>query len=527
MPPADPVTTEPGVGRSATRTERGAPRALLRMAGVCKRFPGVVALDDVSFELRAGEVHALLGQNGAGKSTLVKILVGEYEPSSGTIELDGEEHAFANPRAAHNRGIAIVHQELSLLPNLTVAANICIGEEARGRFRLLDAKSDKRRAREALARLGADGIDPAARADSVSLAERQIVEIAKAIARDPRILILDEPTASLSAAETERLFELVRRLRSNGIAVVFITHRLQEIEQICDRATVLRNGRVVATVDVAAAPRKELIRLMLGEAHEDATMATESERAPRPTGDPALAVRNLRSGTSLLEASFDLHPGEIYAITGLLGAGQDTIARVLFGVAPLDGGSITWKGEPLTVQGPRRAIRHGIGFLPEDRRGSSLFGGMSVRENLTLPSLGRFARGSLGPVSGRREREEADRYIERLGVVTPSPRAQIRKLSGGNQQKVLLARWVMRESELLVLQEPTHGVDVGARREIHRVLRELAAEGRSIVVVSAELQELLAYVDRIGVMYRGRLVAECSPDVGEAALQRAVQGDAA
>lgn len=524
MQPADPVTTKPGVGRSVTREGRGDTVPLLRMAGVCKRFPGVVALDDVSFELRAGEVHALLGQNGAGKSTLVKILVGEYQPTAGTIELEGSPQAFASPRAAHECGIAIVHQELSLLPNLSVTANICVGDEARGRLGLLDRKADERRARDALALLGADAIDPAARAGDLSLAERQIVEIARALLRDPRILVLDEPTASLSPAETERLFELVRRLRANGLAVVFITHRLQEIEEICDRATVLRNGRVVANAVVAETTRDRLIDLILGETREAAVPAAAGGVAR--SGEPALSVRGLRSGHSLLEASFDVQPGEIYALTGLLGAGQDTIARVLFGVAPLDGGEVRWKAEQITPNGPRKAIGRGVGFLPEDRRGASLFGSMSVRENMTLPTLGRFARGALGPVSARRERVEADRFIDRLGIVTASPRAAIAKLSGGNQQKVLLARWVMRASELLVLQEPTHGVDVGARREIHRVLRELAGEGRAIVVVSVELQELLAYVDRIGVMHRGRLAAEFPATVDDATLQRAAQGEA-
>jgi ABC-type sugar transport system ATPase subunit len=525
MQPVDPVTTEPGVGRSVKREERGETAPLLRMAGVCKRFPGVVALDDVSFELRAGEVHALLGQNGAGKSTLVKILVGEYEPTAGTIELDGSPQAFASPRAAHECGIAIVHQELSLLPNLSVTANICVGDEARGRFGLLDRKADERRAREALALLGADRIDPSTLARELSLAERQIVEIARALMRDPRILVLDEPTASLSPTETERLFELVQRLRANGIAVVFITHRLQEIAEICDRATVLRNGRVVATEVVAETSRDRLIDLILGDARE--TAAPAAAAAPVASGgEPALSVRGLRSGSSLLDASFEVRAGEIYGLTGLLGAGQDTIARALFGVAPLDGGEIRWKGEPLTPSGPRGAIGRGVGFLPEDRRGASLFGSMSVRENMTLPTLGRFARGALGPVSMRREHADADRFIDRLGIVTASPRAAIGKLSGGNQQKVLLARWVMRASELLVLQEPTHGVDVGARREIHGLLRELAGEGRAIVVVSVELQELLAYVDRIGVMHRGRLAAEFPATVDEATLQRAVQGEA-
>jgi ABC-type sugar transport system ATPase subunit len=495
---------------------------MLRMVDVRMEFPGVVALDGVSFELRAGEIHAILGQNGAGKSTLMKILAGEYAPTHGRIELRGEAVDIANPRAARRRRIAIVHQELSVLGNLTVAENVCLGDEAAGRLRLLDRRADDRRTADLLRMVGSDSIRPDQRVDRLTLAERQIVEIAKALGQQPEILVLDEPTASLSEAETERLLALLGRLREQGLGVVFITHRLREVTLLCDRATILRNGRVIATVDVRETAQDELIALILGEA-----LAAEAARdhVAASRGEVALEIRGLVSPEGATGVSLDVREGEVYGLTGLLGAGQDAVARALFGIAPVSAGTVRWRGERLHPRSPRQAIRRGIGFLPEDRRGASLLPDRSVRENLTLPSLDRFARaGGLGVVRRRAERRAADELVARMRIVAPSASTPIRTLSGGNQQKALLARWLLRDSELLVLQEPTHGVDVGARRDIHAALRGLAADGRAVLVVSAEVSELLTYADRVGVMHGGRLVAELPASASEAEVQAAVQG---
>lgn len=495
---------------------------MLRMVDVRMEFPGVVALDGVDFELRDGEIHAVLGQNGAGKSTLMKILAGEYAPTSGRIELRGEAVDIANPREARRRRIAIVHQELSLLGNLTIAENVCLGDEASGRFGFLDDRADRRRATLVLDQLGVEGIQPDVRVEGLSLAQRQIVEIAKALARDPEILVLDEPTASLSESETSRLFAVLRRLKTQGLGIVFITHRLREVVGLCDRATVLRNGKVVETVEVSGTSQDGLIALILGEAFAEEVTAVQTHEAP---GEVVLQVRDLVSSEGAAGVTLDIREGEIYGLTGLLGAGQDCVARALFGLAPVNAGTVKWRGHPLRPGGPHGAIRRGIGFLPEDRRGASIFPGRSIRENMTLPSLPTFARaGGLGLVRRGAERRAVQELMGRMRVVAPSAATSIGSLSGGNQQKVLIARWLLRDSELLVLQEPTHGVDVGARREIHRALRALASERRAVLVVSSEVTELLTYSDRIGVMHGGRLVREFASGATESEIQAAVQG---
>ncbi len=495
----------------------------LRMVDVVKAFPGVLALDKVSFELRPGEIHALIGQNGAGKSTLMKILHGQYRATSGMIELAGRAVAIDSPRAAEQCGISIVHQELSLLPNLTVWQNIVLGRESKRDRLFLDDEEDLRRARAALDLLGAIDIDPHQQVARLGLAKQQLVEIARAISRRPRILILDEPTASLSRSETAGLFEVLRRLRAEGVGTIFITHRLGEIRELCDRGTVLRNGRVVATVDIATTTEAELIALMLGEG----LTAPKSEAARRPAaGGGALELREVVAAPALRGITLSVDRGEIYGLTGLLGAGQNAVARLLFGVISPDSGSIHWRGQSLSVASPRAAVRRRIAFLAEDRRGEGVFPNLNVKENLTLAAIGRFR---LYPIAGLlslvRERRAARDMMDRLRIVARGESASVVSLSGGNQQKVLLGRWLLNEADLLVLEEPTHGVDVGAKAEIHGMLRELAREGRTILVVGSDVGEMLRFCDRIGAMYKGRLIAEYRTDgLSEDTVHAAVQG---
>jgi len=497
---------------------------MLRMVKVCMEFPGVTALDNVDFDLRSGEIHALLGQNGAGKSTLMKILAGEYSPTEGKIELNGEVVVISNPREARRRQIAIVHQELSVLGNLTVTENVCLGSEASTRLGVLNRENDRERTKSVLSSLGMHSIKPDTRVSELSLAERQMVEIAKAIVLDPEILVLDEPTASLSELDSERLFEILKRLRNLGLGIIFITHRLREVSKLCDRATLLRNGKVVTSVDVSQTPQDVLIKLILGK-----DLSDDSARSIATSGSTSqiLEVENLVTSDGANGVNLTFNAGEIYGLTGLLGAGQNAVARAIFGLTPWISGTIKWKNNPLKQLNPRAAIKLGIAFLPEDRRRASLFASRSIRDNLTLPSLNLFS-GWFGvkPINLKLEKSSTVENLSHMDVVAPSIETSIRLLSGGNQQKVLLSRWLLRDSELLVLQEPTHGVDVGARREIHKTLRNLASDGRSVLIISSEVSELLSYVDRIGVMYSGKLVAEFDSNASEAEIQAAVQGSA-
>jgi len=495
---------------------------VLRMVDVVKTFPGVLALDGVSFDLRSGEIHALIGQNGAGKSTLMKILHGQYQATVGSLELNGQRVELHSPRDAEERGISIVHQELSLLPNLTVAQNVVLGRETnRGRL-FVDDDEDAQRASDVLRQLGADEIDPYRRVADLGLAQRQLVEIARAIGHRPQILILDEPTASLSHGETTRLFSVLRRLKGEGVAIVFITHRFGEIRELCDRGTVLRNGRVVAVVDIADTTEEQLITSVLGEA----IRTPDREAEPPLQSGQGLQIDDAVAGQSLRGLSLTVNSGEIYGLTGLLGAGQNTLARVLFGLQSLDAGAVTWRGQPLDVASPQDAVRRRIAFLPEDRRGDGLLPNLAVKENLTIAALGRFRFARIaGVLSPARERRAAKEAMGRLRIVARSEGAAVTSLSGGNQQKVLLGRWLLNEAELLVLEEPTHGVDVGAKAEIHRILRGLARQGRTILVVGSDVSEMLRFCDRIGAMFKGRLVSQYDVEgLNEERVHAAVQG---
>jgi ABC-type sugar transport system ATPase subunit len=498
------------------------------MTGIRKAFPGVVALDGVDLEVTAGEVHVLLGENGAGKSTLMHILGGALRPDAGTITVDGQAVRLASPRDARALGIAIVHQELALVPALSVAENILLGAlPARAgvvdRGRLLDG------AREALAALD-PSLDVWRPVGSLRLGQQQLVEIARALRRRPSLLVLDEPTSALTPHETARLFACIRSLVANGVAVICISHRMDEIEAIGDRITVLRDGRHVATLPVHPMDRAQLVHLMadrgpavalpmsLPSVHAGSAEATSREETasamglpedvPVPRGVERLAVRGLGRRGVLHDISFVAHAGEVVGFAGLLGAGRTELARALFGVDPLDTGEIRLDGRPMRFRHPGDAIRAGVGFVTEDRKGEGLLLLRSIRENIALPVLRSLSR--WGVVRRAPERAIANDAVQTLQIRTPSSEQAVLALSGGNQQKVVLAKWLAAGARILLLDEPTRGIDVGAKAEIHALIRRLAADGATVLLFSSELPELLALADRTYVLHQGRLVGECA-----------------
>ena len=496
----------------------------LEMRGISKRFPGVVALDRVDFTVRRGEIHSLIGQNGAGKSTLMSILSGVYVADEGEILIDGEPVTIAHPREALRRGIGTVYQELSLLPNLSVADNIFLGREAGNGF-IIDERAIVARARGVLDQLGETGINVTERAGELPLAQQQIVEIAKVLSHEPRILILDEPTAPLAAEETRRLFAILHELKARGLAIVFISHRFQEIVAHCDRGTILRNGRLVQTLPLAGVSEDELAERMIGQQVEGFYRG-EAETRP-DSGEVLLEVSGLSVGDRVHDVSFALRRGEIVGVTGLLGAGQNELARALFGIAPNVAGTIQRRGRTVRIGSPAEAIEQGICLLTEHRKQEGLFPDLSVKENMTLPSLAAFRRRGVFLDNGR-ERAAARGFIDALGIVVRSAGSRVRTLSGGNQQKVILARWLMRDLEVLIFIEPTRGIDVGAKAEIYSDLVKLAREGKGIIVVSTELPEILGLSDRILVMYDGRLARVIDREAAtEEGLLAAVQGGSA
>ena len=501
---------------AAARSE--APPALA-VRGLGKRFPGVTALDQVSFEIRPGEVHALVGQNGAGKSTLINIVSGMLGADAGEIDIAGRPVAIADTRAAIAAGIATVYQELSLLPNLTVAQNIALGREPRRRG-LLDVGAMRRRAGAVLDRMGLS-IPAETRVGLLSLAERQLIEIAKALSSDPSLLILDEPTAPLGKADCDRLFAAVRRLRDGGIAILYVSHRFAEVLHLCDRVTVLRNGRTVVTAPLAGWTEARLTEMMIGRRTE-AFGRTPAE-APGPE---RLVAKQLRWRDRVRGVDLALHAGEIVVLTGLLGAGQNEIARLLGADLVPDDGTILLDGVARAFDHPAEAVEAGICLLTDDRKREGLLPHLSLNHNIALPSLAPPLTVA-GFVNAARERKATEAAAQRFGVVARSLQAPILTLSGGNQQKALLARWDMAQAEVFVLIEPTRGVDVGARAEIYRRLDVLARNGKAILVVSSDLPEVLALADRILVVDRGRIAAETRPAaIDEDRLNLLVQGAA-
>ena len=486
----------------ATATET----PLLQMTDICKSFPGVRALHDVSFELRPSEIHALVGENGAGKSTLIKILAGAQERDSGEILVNGEQAHLRSPQAAIAAGISVIYQEFNLVPYLSVAENIYLGREPRG-FGIIDFRTMRAGARELLDRLGAN-FSETALVTELSVAEQQMVEIAKALSVESRVLVMDEPSATLTEHELEALFVQMQRLREAGVSIIYISHRLEEVFEIADRVTVLRDGEVVGTAPVAERDSGTIIRMMVGRDLSDQPRPMRASR-PEAAGE-MLRVENLSRGAQVRDISFSLYNGEILGIAGLVGAGRTELARVIFGADRASSGRIYLQGEPVTPRSPAHAIKLGIGLVPEDRKLHGLVLGMAVQSNVSLARLKAVA--TAGILSGRQERRVAEEYIGKLDITTPGPMQTARNLSGGNQQKVVLAKWLFAQSKVLIFDEPTRGIDVGAKQEIYQIMRDVAAAGASVIMISSELPEILRMSDRIMVMHEGAVAGFLDPE---------------
>ncbi len=472
--------------------------ALLEMRGISKRFPGVVALDNVNLAVARGEVVAVVGENGAGKSTLMNILGGIYQPDAGEIKVDGQPVKIQNVNDAIRRGVAFIHQELNVLENLDVAANVFLGREPRNALRLIDRKKIHADTEPFIRRLGLQ-ISTRTRLDRLSLAQQQMVEIAKALSLNARLIIMDEPTSSLTLAETRRLLELVCELGEQGVSVIYISHRLGEIDTCADRVIVLRDGKNAGELTHDEATHDRLVSLMVGR-------EIKNYYVP-PEGQKAAGFFKVRKASSLLypgkTVSFDAARGEILGFAGLVGAGRSEIAKAIVGLDPSPAKEVYLEGEKIPIQVPRDAIDHGICLVPENRRTEGLVVEMSVRENVSLPSLRRFSR--CGLVQRKREREVAREQVESLKVRTPTTETQVMNLSGGNQQKVVVGKWLARQPRVMILDEPTRGIDVGAKAEIYRLMRALAGQGTVILMISSDMEEILNVSDRIAVMHEGEI----------------------
>ncbi|CAM2196168.1 ribose ABC transporter ATP binding subunit [Paraburkholderia kururiensis] len=489
---------------------------LISVTKLSKSFPGVRALHEVQFELMAGEVHALMGENGAGKSTLMKILAGVYTRDSGDMLYDGQPVHFQSPREAQALGIGIIHQELQLMNHLTVAQNMFIGREPRKGFGLfLDEDRLNAQAREILARMHVK-IDPRAIVDTLTVAKQQMVEIAKALSFDSRVLIMDEPTSALNDAEIAELFRIIHQLKSRGVGVIYISHKMDELKQIADRVTVMRDGEYVATVSAQETSVETIIGMMVGRTLTD----VEPPDSAASKGQVALEVKRLNAGPLVKDVSFTLHKGEILGFAGLMGAGRTEVARAVFGADPIESGEIVVKGAKATIRRPSDAVRHGIGYLSEDRKRFGLATGMDVESNIVMSNLRKFL--VFGFFLRRAQiRKTSSHFIRLLAIRTPSAAQEVRLLSGGNQQKVVIAKWLERDCDVLFFDEPTRGIDVGAKTEIYKLLRALAAQGKAIVMISSELPEILRMSDRIVVMCEGRITGELSAN--EATQERIMQ----
>ncbi|MCR6670305.1 sugar ABC transporter ATP-binding protein [Devosia ginsengisoli] len=471
---------------------------LVDMVGIDKSFPGVRALSQARFELKAGEVHALMGENGAGKSTLMKILSGVYSRDAGEVRLNGQPVEITSPRQAQDMGIGIIHQELALMRDLTAAQNIFIGREPR-RFGLLDEGALNRAAQAIFDSMNLR-LSPTVLVESLTIAKQQMVEIAKALSYRSRVLIMDEPTAALNDAEIAELFTIINRLKAEGVGIVYISHKMDEIKRISDRVTVMRDGEYVGTVPAADTPIETIISMMVGR-----TLTNEVLDIPNTAANPvALEVRNLNRGRDIRDVSLMVRKGEILGLAGLMGAGRTEVARAIFGADPRDSGEIWVNGKRVGISSPKDAVRSGIGYLSEDRKHFGLATGLDVRNNIALASLKRFT-GPGGVLDDRAMHEVAEKYIRQLTIKTPSDTQEARLLSGGNQQKVVIAKWLLRDCDILIFDEPTRGIDVGAKAEIYKLLNALAEQGRAIIVISSELPEILRLSHRIAVMCEGRL----------------------
>jgi inositol transport system ATP-binding protein len=470
---------------------------LLEIEGVSKAFPGVVALDDVRFALKAGTVHALMGENGAGKSTLMKIIAGVYNPDEGHIRLRGRPVQLFSPIDALSQGIAMIHQELNLMPHMTVAENVWITREPRNRFGFIDHTELNRRTKALFGELNIH-IPPTAEIQDLSVANRQMVEIAKAVSYNSDVLIMDEPTSALTEKEVEHLFRIIRDLRQRGKGIIYITHKMNELFEIADECSVFRDGRYIGTHPTSEVTRADIIRMMVGR--EISQMFPKQDV---PIGDVVLSVENLSLKGVFEKVSFDIRAGEILGVAGLVGSGRSNVAETLFGVTPASGGSIRINGQVQTIHTPAQAMAAGMAFLTEDRKDTGCFLSLDVQSNMEIAVLGGYVKN--GFVQGRRVQNDCDEMSRRLRVKTPSMGEVIQNLSGGNQQKVLVGRWLLTKPRILILDEPTRGIDVGAKAEIHRLVSELAGQGVAILMISSEMPEVLGMSDRVMVMHEGRV----------------------
>ena len=475
-------------------------RPVLRIEGLTKIFPGVKALDEATLTLYRGEVLGLLGENGAGKSTMIKILAGVHQPDGGTIYLDGAERTIVDPLDSQAAGISVIFQELNLVSNLSVTENIFLGRELRKNRVFFDSRNAREQAEQLLSETGLH-VDPDELVENLPLSQKQMVEVAKALSLDASIIIMDEPTSSLTSSEVETLFGIIEKLRDRGVAIIFVSHRLDEVFRICDRVHILRDGKDTGMFRVSDTTRDEVINRMVGR-----DLGTLFVKEDAEIGETVLEVENASSDRGIRRVSFDLKAGEILGFAGLIGAGRTELMRAVFGIDKMTEGTVRVRGTQVKIQSAHDAIRHGMGFVPEDRKEQGLILEMSLRHNICLPGLERFH--PRGVISDRREEEITDRFVKTLSIRTPSQDQLVLNLSGGNQQKVVLSKWLAIEPSILILDEPTRGIDVAAKKEIHRIITELAGEGVGIVLISSELPEILAMSDRIIVMHEGEKKGE-------------------
>ncbi len=481
----------------------------LEMKGIVKAFPGVVALDHVDFELRAGEVHGLVGENGAGKSTLIKIITGVYRKDDGEMRLGDQLVDIQSPIHAQQLGISVIHQELSLCPYLSVAENMFMGHAPRRNPRfLIDWPELNRRTEEILKKLRLDGLlNPRTPVSRLSVAQAQMVEIGKAISSDARIILMDEPTSALTAQEVSTFFEIVADLKNHGISIVFISHKLAEIFDICDRVTVLRDGCLVDTLPTANTDMQQITTMMIGRSVDE--FFAEDKRKEHEFGAVALEVQGLNRGTVLKDLDLSVREGEILGIFGLMGAGRTEFLRAVFGADKKDSGVIFVNGKQVSIESTRDALRFGLGLVPEERKKEGIFPEMTVKDNMTIANLRNISR-LFGYIDKGVVKQDVEGFIKSLDIKTPSPDVKIKSLSGGNQQKVILAKWLSTRPKILLLDEPTRGIDVGAKAEIHRLIRELAQQGLAVVMVSSELPEIMEMSDRVVVMRDGQFLGQFS-----------------
>ena len=473
---------------------------ILKMCGITKRFPGVLALDNVDFLLHKGEVHGLIGENGAGKSTLMNILGGDYQPSAGTIELDGVEVAFANPKASQDAGVSFIHQELSLFTKMDIATNLFM-HALPSKGPMIATRELNRRTREILDRINLSHYNPSTIVGNLQIGEQQMVEIARSLAKETKILVLDEPTSSLTEKEKDTLFELMKSLKKQGVSIIFITHRMDEVYEICDRISILRDGKMVLTEKITNISKEEVVHNMIGRRIDEMY-----NRSTLKSGRELLRVEGISDNRRFRDISFSVREREIVGLFGLMGSGRSETLRAIFGLDPLPEGRIYFEDKSASIKSPIDAIRLGIGFVTEDRRGEGLLLQASVAKNLQLANLRRYKKGLL--TDERLEKSDADHFVKMLRIKTPNIHRFVRFLSGGNQQKVVIGKWINIKPKLLILDEPTRGIDIGSKHEIYEILSQLVDEGAGALLVSSEIKELLGVCDRILVIQKGRIVSE-------------------